>query len=70
MKFKSLLSPKQFFSFKGQKLQAVEGLFITDNKELIEILKVNPAWECLTKEVPKEIKKEEPKKIIKKGSKK
>ena len=74
MKFKALLSPKQFISYKGQKLQASEGLLITDDKEIIELLKGNSAWECLTKEVkkelPKEIKKEEPKKTIKKGIKK
>ena len=53
MKFKTLLSPTQSFSFAGNKRQAHLGIFETSDQAEIEYLEGNPAWE---KVEPKGIK--------------
>lgn len=45
MKFKALLSPKQFLSYKGQVLRASEGILYTEDKEVIAILLKNTNWQ-------------------------
>ena len=72
MKFKSILSPKQFFNFKGQTYRANEGLLIIDDKEVIEYLLKAPYWttdEKVKVEPKVEAPKVEPKKVTKKGAK-
>ena len=53
MKFKTLLSPTQSFTFAGNKRQAHLGIFETNDKAEIEFLEGNSAWESV---VPKGIK--------------
>ena len=63
MKFKALLSQKQFFSFKGRSYKAFMGELITEDKDLIEYLSAHPYWEALdapAKKVEKEIEKPAP----------
>lgn len=45
MKFKALISPEQFFTFKGVNYEAKGGEIETDDKELIEFLKSNSNFE-------------------------
>lgn len=46
-KFKALISINQFFTFKGANFEAQDGFFETDDKELIEFLKVNSNFELI-----------------------
>ena len=43
--FKALYSPKQFFSFRGQKFRANRWLLTTDNASVITFLEKSTAWE-------------------------
>ena len=64
MKYKALLSDKQFFSVRGQRYKATQGIFITEDKVVIEALDARPdAWEKIVEAV--EVKKK-PKKDGKK----
>lgn len=46
-KFKALVSPNQFFSFKNEMYECVNWLFETDNEELINFLKQNVNFELI-----------------------
>ena len=45
MKFKALVSPKQFASYKGQVLKANDGYLETEDKGIIEFLTGNTNWQ-------------------------
>ena len=47
-KFKALQSANQFFSFKGEMYEFIEGYFETDDAELIEFLAINPNCELIS----------------------
>lgn len=72
MKFKAKLSPKQMFTYRGSRLKAQDGIFITNEDKIIELLKNNPYWECLEEKVNENTKQEllkPKKKAIQKESK-
>lgn len=57
MKYKALVSDKQFFGFKGSTYRANNGIFETEDKDVIEFLNGHFAWQPLEK-VIKKIEKE------------
>ena len=54
--FKSKVSKKAFFNFKGSRYSCVDGIFRTADKDLISFLEGNANFECESKPV-KETKK-------------
>lgn len=60
MKFKNTLSETAMFSFKGSVRKAIDYIYTTEDKEEIEFLQKNPAWEEI-----KEAKQEGPEAVEK-----
>lgn len=52
-KFKALQSPNQFFSFKGEMYEFIDGYFETEDAELIEFLAINPNCELISEPTKK-----------------
>lgn len=54
MKFKALESETQSIAYKGACIQASGGILHTEDKELIELLLVNPFWKAVDMPVVKQ----------------